>query len=295
MRPGERCASWRGWWTRSRCCSSGATLLGSTTAANGQSRYAATDLARPDRRARALSLVVWATTAGAVVGPNLNGFAGRVAVDLGLPRLTGPFLFGTVGILAAGLVVGVFLRPDPLLVAREAAMARGAGTTRHATPWRRVWDVVRSRPPVAAGIALAGAGARRDGGDHGDDPAAHALRRRDPRRDRVRHQRDVLGMFFLAPVVGLGGRPLRARRRDGARARWCCWSPCCCPAPRTEGASFRIGMGLFLLGLGWSFCTVAASALLSESAPLDARTDVQGAADLVMGLVAAAAGAVAGW
>jgi len=113
----------------------GATLLGSTTAANGQSRYAATDLARPDRRARALSLVVWATTAGAVVGPNLNGFAGRVAVDLGLPRLTGPFLFGTVGILAAGLVVGVFLRPDPLLVAREAAMARGAGTTRHATPW----------------------------------------------------------------------------------------------------------------------------------------------------------------
>ena len=49
-----------------------------------------------------------------------------------------------------------------------------------------------------------------------------------------------------------------------------------------------------MLGLGWSLCTVAASTLLSESSPLDARTDVQGAADLVMGVVAAAAGVVAG-
>jgi MFS family permease len=49
------------------------------------------------------------------------------------------------------------------------------------------------------------------------------------------------------------------------------------------GASWQIGWALFLLGLGWSFCTVSASTLLSESAPLDARTDVQGAADLIMG------------
>jgi MFS family permease len=60
------------------------------------------------------------------------------------------------------------------------------------------------------------------------------------------------------------------------------------------GASWQIGAGLFLLGLGWSLCTVTASTLLSESAPLSARTDVQGAADLIMGVVAAAAGALGG-
>ena len=103
----------------------GATLLGSTTAANNQSRYAATDLARPNHRARALSTVVWATTIGAVAGPNLTGFAGGVAEDIGLPRLTGPFMFGVVGMLASALVIGVFLRPDPLLVAREAAVDTG--------------------------------------------------------------------------------------------------------------------------------------------------------------------------
>jgi MFS family permease len=54
-----------------------ATLLGATTAANNQSRYAATDLAVPAARARALSVVVWATTIGAVAGPNLAGPADR--------------------------------------------------------------------------------------------------------------------------------------------------------------------------------------------------------------------------
>jgi MFS family permease len=60
------------------------------------------------------------------------------------------------------------------------------------------------------------------------------------------------------------------------------------------GASYQIGAGLFLLGLGWSLCTVSASTLLSETTPLDVRTDVQGAADLAMNVTAAAAGAVAG-
>jgi MFS family permease len=61
-----------------------------------------------------------------------------------------------------------------------------------------------------------------------------------------------------------------------------------------EGSSWQIFAGLFLLGLGWSFATVAASTMIADDSPLDARTDVQGAADLIMGLTAAAGGGVAG-
>ena len=61
-----------------------------------------------------------------------------------------------------------------------------------------------------------------------------------------------------------------------------------------EGSSWQIFAGLFLLGLGWSFATVAASTMITDDSPLDARTDVQGAADLIMGLTAAAAGGIAG-
>ncbi|MGI8645678.1 MAG: MFS transporter [Nocardioides sp.] len=272
----------------------GAALLGSTTATNSQSRYAATDLASPERRARSLSLVVWATTVGAVAGPNLTGWAGSVARDLGLPRLTGPFLFGTFAIAAAALVMAVFLRPDPLLVAREAALARGESSgAAGGTSWSRVVAVVRERPGVATGIAsLALAHAvmvsvmvmtplHMHHGGAGLEVIGLVI------------SVHVLGMFALAPLAGWAtdrfGRPAVLTAGAGTLLLSVLFS-----GRSPDGASVQIGIGLFLLGLGWSLCTVAASTLLSESAPLDARTDVQGAADLVMGLVAAAAGVIAG-
>ena len=272
----------------------GATLLGSTTAANNQSRYAATDLAAPGRRARSLAVVVWATTIVAVAGPNLTGVAGRAARAVGLPALTGPFVFGVVGMVASAIVIAVFLRPDPLLVAREAAVAARGGYVAHtSTKWARVREVARTRTGVAAGAAaLALAHAvmiavmvmtplhMHHGGATleiiGVVISAH-----------------VLGMFAFAPVVGWAadrfGRPPVLTAGAGVL-----FASLLLSGTAPAGASWGIGAGLFLLGLGWSFCTVAASTLLSESAPLDARTDVQGAADLVMGLVAAAAGALAG-
>ena len=64
----------------------GSTLFGSGTATNLQARYAATDLATASTRARALATVVWATTVGVVLGPNLTGPGGDLARAVGLPR-----------------------------------------------------------------------------------------------------------------------------------------------------------------------------------------------------------------
>jgi MFS family permease len=270
----------------------GTTLLGATTAANNQSRYAATDLARPERRGRALSLVVWATTVGAVAGPNLTGAAGRAGSGLGLPALTGPFLLGSLGMFAAALVVTVRLRPDPLLVAREAAVARGTAAPR-GPAWPRVVAAVRTRPGVAAGAAaLALAHAVMVSvmvmtplHMHHGGAALDVI--------GVVISVHVLGMFAFAPVVGWAvdrsGRP--AVLGAGAVVLLAALG---LAGTAPAGASYRIGVGLFLLGLGWSMVTVAASTLLSESAPFEARTDVQGAADLVMNLTAAAAAGLAG-
>ena len=270
----------------------GATLLGATTAANNQSRYAATDLAPPRRRARALSTVVWATTVGAVAGPNLSGVAGRAARSAGLPPLTGPFVFGLVAMLMAATVLLVSLRPDPLLVAREAALDRGAAVLKPRS-WRRVVDVVRGTPGVAAGVAALA--------------LAHAVMISVMVMTPLHMHHGgasleiigvvisihVLGMYALAPLSGWAtdrlGRPMVLSLGAGVL-----FVSLYLSGSSPAGASYRIGAGLFLLGLGWSLCTVAASTLLSESAPADVRTDVQGAADLVMGLTAALAGAVAG-
>lgn len=269
----------------------GALLLGATTAANSGARYAATDLAPDAHKGRALSTVVWATTIGAVAGPNLTGPAGAFAEWLGIPELTGPFAIGSIGMLGAALLVGLLLRPDPLLLAREAAGADA--TPPSGTAWARAVAAARARPVLAfavLGMACAHA-------------AMVAVMVMTPLHMEHGHAElrviglvislHVLGMFAFSPLVGMladrVGPPVVLV--EGA-VLLLASLVLCGLAP--EGSSWQIFTGLFLLGLGWSFATVAASTLIARYAPLDARTDVQGAADLVMGLTAAGAGGLAG-
>src|SRR6478672_3219119 len=269
----------------------GAVLLGSTTAANSGSRYAATDLAPATRRARSLSTVVWATTVGAVAGPNLTGPAASLARALGIPELTGPFALGSLGMLGAAVIVGLFLRPDPLLLARRAAGA--AATPPTGTSWGRVVLAVRTRPVLGyAVVALASAHAVMVSVmvmtplhmEHGGAEL---------RVIGIVISTHVLGMFAFAPLVGLAADRSGRAVTLGVGAVVLAVSLVLCAAS-PEGSSWQIFAGLFLLGLGWSFATVSASTLIADHAPLEVRADVQGAADLVMGVTAAAAGGLAG-
>jgi MFS family permease len=51
---------------------------------------------------------------------------------------------------------------------------------------------------------------------------------------------------------------------------------------------WTLGVGLFLLGLGWNFCYVAGSALLSDQLSPAERARTQGVNDLLIGLASAA-------
>ena len=275
----------------------GAGLLGFTSAANAAARYAATDLAPAGSRARSLSLVVWATTVGAVVGPNLSGPSGALADWWGIPELTGPFAIAAIGMLLAAGVIAVFMRPDPLLLARASA---GADETPPAgTSWGRAVAALRASPALAAAVlGLASAHAvmvsvmimtplhMEHGGAElrviGFVISGH-----------------VLGMFAFSPVMGWladrWGRPAMLLTGAGIQLLALLLA-----GVSPEGSSWQIFGGLFLLGLGWSAATVAASATVADLAPLESRTDVQGVADMVMWLTAAGGGAlsgliVAGW
>ncbi len=269
----------------------GAALLGSATAANSGARYAATDLAPESSRARALSTVVWATTIGAVVGPNLTGPSEAVSRALDIPVLTGPFAIGAAGMLLAALILGLMLRPDPLLVALEVAgkpLVEPTGTS-----WSRARATARERPVLGFAIAgLACAHAAMVGVmvmtplhmEHGG-AELNVI--------GIVISIHVAGMFAFSPFVGMLADKLGRERVLAAGGAilvasllLCAWAP--------AGAHWQIFAGLFLLGVGWSFSMVAASTMIADHAPLEARTDIQGAADLVMGLTAAGAGALAG-
>ena len=90
----------------------GVVLTGGGMTAGLQSRYAATDLSTPQRRGRSLATVVWATTVGSVAGPNLASPTGRVAEEIGVPELAGPYLLTGLMYVGAGVLISLLLRPD---------------------------------------------------------------------------------------------------------------------------------------------------------------------------------------
>lgn len=271
----------------------GAVLLGATSSATYASRYAATDLAPEESRGRALSVVVWATTIGAVAGPNLTGPSAAFADWLAIPELTGPFALGAVGMLIAALVLWIRMRPDPLLLARAVHAGAVEDGTRSSEPARPLREVLRERPVLVAAIAgLA---------------AAHAVMISVMVMTPLHMEHGgaalnligivisvhVLGMFAFAPLVGMAVDRFGAARVLAAGGVVLLGSLLLCGmAP--EGGSHEIFGGLFLLGVGWSMATVSASTLVAQHAPLSSLTEVQGGADLVMSLAAALGSAGSG-
>lgn len=270
-----------------------AALFGGGTASNLQARYAATDASSAATRGRALSVVVWATTIGAVAGPNLSGVGGRLGVSLGLPSLVGPYLFSVVSFLTAALAVGLLLRPDPLHAARAAHQAHGVVPHRPRPSLRETLRTVNAAPRARLGMAAIAVGHAVMVGVMVMTPVHLNHHGASLTVVGVVISVHVAGMYALSPVMGwlsdqfgrvqtivTGLAVLAVSVVLGALA-----------SPQDHLA---VGVSLFLLGLGWSGTLVGGSTLLSESVPEAARTGVQGASDLIMGLAGAAAGALAG-
>ena len=108
----------------------GSAFTGFANAAGNLGRYIAADMASPERRASAIGLVVWGTTVGAVIGPNLTAPAGAVAVALGLPELAGPYGLTVIFIGLAWAVAALLLRPEPYALADPSALPTATDAAR---------------------------------------------------------------------------------------------------------------------------------------------------------------------
>ncbi|HEX2250636.1 MAG TPA: MFS transporter [Gemmatimonadales bacterium] len=272
-------------------------LFGGASAAGLQARYAAVDLAPAALRGRHLSLIVWATTIGAVIGPGLAPLAGASLDRFGIPTLAGPFFFSALLFVLATLVLMLFLRPDPAVVARGTARnpeaaASGAGRAGMRTALRAIVSQSRPRLGVTAmaighlvmiavmamtPVHIRGAGhdAERTLGIVGLVLSFH-----------------IAGMFAFSPVVGwltdkFGRKPVIS-------AGIALLLAACALAGSAGHDPGRLAGALMVLGLGWSSTMVAGSTLLSESVPGELRAAAQGLSDLLMGLAGALAGAVSG-
>ncbi|MFM8843847.1 MAG: MFS transporter [Actinomycetota bacterium] len=267
----------------------GTFLVGAASAAGYQARFAAVDLATNETRAKQLSFVVWGSTVGAVTGPNLMEPAGNLAEELGLPRLVGPYVVSAFTLLLAVIVIQIFLRPDPFLTAAQqsGAVLKPKGSTRTALKH------IRSNPPALFAILSIAVG----------HIAMVSIMVMTP--VHMAHvdvtltiiglviSIHVLGMYAFSPLVGaLSDRLGRARVIQIGIATLLASAIVSGLAAADDAVI--LGIGLFLLGLGWSCTLIAGSAFLTESVNPEMKTSSQGASDLVMNLSGAGGGALAG-
>ena len=264
-------------------------LIGAGQAANLQSRFAAADLATDATRGRDLSLVVWATTIGAVLGPNLVGPGEALGRLIGMPSLTGPYLFTVVAHLAGMAMYLIWLRPDPLLLAQHlTATAPSAPGVRPAEdrPARARFAVLAIAVTHAVMVSVM-AMTPVHLMHHGAELTVVGLT----------ISLHIAGMYALSPVFGaLSDRLGRVQTVLLGQA---ILVASLALAVVGQSSVLLVGASLILLGLGWSASTVAGAALLTESSAPSLRTQRQGRSDLTMNLVGAAgatgAGVVLGW
>jgi MFS family permease len=261
----------------------GTVMIGFGNSSNQLSRYAAADLFPVARRASAIGLVVWGATFGAVLGPNLVGWAGELSEGIGLPALAGAYLIPVFFVGAAALLSFTLLRPDPYQLAdrsEDLPVGVDAGQTS--------LERILRRPHVPAAIAALVAGqvvmtlvmtmTPLHMTDHGHDLAAVGLV----------ISGHTFGMFALSPISG------RLTDRFGSTAIVLAGLTVSASAAILSAVAPPDGgpvlfFSLFLIGYGWNLGYVAGSALLTHGLELAERTRLQGTTDALIWSSAAAA------
>ena len=263
--------------------------MGAGSAVGLQARFAAVDLPDQGKGGRDLSLVVWATTVGAVIGPNLFGPGEVLGNYLGLPNMTGPFLITIVAQISASTIFFFGLKPDPLKIAQELAPIT---KVKPKVSVKSAFDTLRSYPQAAyAVISIA---------------LSHMVMVSVMSMTPVHMKHDgatlsivgfiisihIAGMYAFSPVFGwLADKLGRIQTVIAGQLIYIASLIISATAGHNHN---QITLGLFLLGLGWSAATVGGSALLTASLPAEQKTNVQGVSDSSMQLSGAFGGAIAG-
>lgn len=266
----------------------GLFLFGNGQASNLLSRYAAMDLADPDRRGAAMSRVLFASTFGAVFGPVLIKPAETLGQSLfGWNLYTGPWIFSGLFFSASFVNVMVRLRPDPLEVAGRLGVTESTS--------RSLSDITvplrHSRESRLGLIAMAAS-----------QMTMVAVMTMTPVHLKLHGHEDVsafiislhiAGMYAFSPLIGRFSDAYGRTRAIQVGAVVLILASAFSSLAGDEPT--LLWPGLLLLGVGWNFGLVGGSGLLSESIPAELRVRVQGSADLVMSLCGGVAGFSSGF
>lgn len=265
-------------------------IYGAGTATNLQARYAGTDLATDKQRATAVSIAMVSTTFGAVAGPNLVDVMGNFAKSINIPELAGPFILAAAAYILAGLVLFIFLRPDPLLIALALNTSRKETESQTASPIPQSTSdkrgitagttvMVLSHVVMVAVMTMTPVYM----GNHGHSLRAIGL------VIGIHIGAMYLPSLFTGILVDKIGRPAMAI----ASAITLLLAGLIAALAPGESL-FYVTVALALLGLGWNFGLISGTAILVDSTEPTTRAKTQGAADVFIALAGSVGGVLSG-
>lgn len=262
-------------------------FVGAGAGANRLARYASADLYAADRRASAISWMVWGGTLGSVGGPALLEPSRAAAIRSGFEGGAGPYAMGTVALCLSAAALGL-LGSRPLLSAvterRQSARRMVGELFRIPRVRLAIMAMVVGQLVMVLIMTMTPIHIRHEG--HGLASIGIVI------------SAHTFGMYALSPVTGIMCD--RMGRIPVIMAGMALLSISGLLAAGAGSSQPLLILALFVLGLGWNFGFVAGSALLTDDAPIDIRIQLQGVADSVIwgsGAVASLASGVlvAGW
>lgn len=265
-------------------------VYGAGTATNLQARYAGTDLALPAQRAKTISMAMVFTTFGAVAGPNLVNVTGKFATSLGAPALTGPFMLAAAAYILAGVILLIFLRPDPFIVAKAIAEVELKGQTGEKNYVKEVrihkkGIIIGASVMVLTQIVMIAIMTMTPVHmeHHGHDLSKVGL---------------VIGihvasMYLPSVITGVLVDRFGYIRMAYVSGFTLLLSGVL--AAFAPGDSMvLLTLALALLGLGWNFGLISGTAAIVDAAPSHVRAKTQGTVDVLIALSGASGGALSG-
>jgi len=259
----------------------GLMLMGVTNSAVMLGRFAAAEVNPPNQRGRAISAVVLGGVIGTILARVLAVPVGDFAISIGMDELAGAYLTTLVLFAVASVIVFAGLRPDPRDLGREVAKLYPESTPQGEA--RPIWQILRQPAAITAVTAMA----------LGQVVMVAIMVITSLHMEDHQHARSNIYSVISAHTFGMFAPSIISGwlLDNWGRGRMILIGAstlllACITAPLSPDV-LPLGISLFLLGVGWNFCFVGGSALLSDQLSPVERSRTQGTNDLLVGLASA--------
>jgi predicted MFS family arabinose efflux permease len=205
-----------------------------------------------------------------------------VASNAGLNELVGPYGTGSILFIIATMIAFTWLRPDPLNVAKELAL-RDRETSGKTGSIRAISEILRRPAVLVAIVAMV----------IGQAVMVMVMVITSLHMKALEHSLADISLVISSHTFGMFAFSIFSGRlvdRLGREPVIMLGSVTLIIAGLSAGLSpdvLPIAVALFFLGLGWNFCYVGGSTLLTDQLSTAEQSRMQGVNDLFVGLASA--------